>query len=199
MASPPVVLRLLPNGDVEAAAGELRQLRFFRPVASTINIKFRVECGRVYLGAKFLLRLADGRLWEGHVTLLDAKVPEVFDRVRGHISVVDRRPMTDRVQRRLLDRVRDALDRHPFEAAFTDVALVSMAAPATDQHQDDPFALECAHRALIHLHVGSNLSLALVACRATVVQQWGLREPSRRGAQFHVSVDRRGPSLLQLV
>ena len=127
----------------------------------------RRTVGRVYVGGRFTCTVVEDGvryIWECHCTVLNA---------RG----VRPGQWCERRRARVLPRLVAAF-RHDFELAFCD-------------HMLDCYPDGSLKRVLLLCHVASRCSLDLCNIRGTFLQ-WlpNAVERGRRGAQFHVSVDR---------
>ena len=156
-----------PLGQGLWAAGlEFAAVQEFRVRPLSIQPELKLEGDKIYFGARFQLVLSSGR------------------RVCSHLTVINgtRRPSSSKPSADFVGRLAKALSIH-FE--------LGDGPPIPDQRVDKQTEQKFLHRVLLECNVHKRMAILLAEVRRDVILLWpSIIEKNRRGAQFHVSLDR---------
>ena len=161
-----------PLGQGLWAAGlEFAAVQEFRCQPYTIEPEVKVEGDRIYVGARFQLRLSNGRRVGSHLTILN-----------GPTCLSSQRQLSPELAALWKTRLVTAL-----EMLFE----LGDGPPIPDQRVHKDTGLVYLHTVLLLCHVQKRMANLLGGVRRDVILHWpSIIEKNRRGNQFHVSLDR---------
>jgi hypothetical protein len=166
-----------PVGQGLWAAGlEFAAVQEFRCQLYTIEPEVKVEGDRIYVGARFQLRLSNGRRVGSHLTILN-----------GPTCLSSQRQLSPELA---------ALWKTRLVAALEMLFELGDGPPIADQRvctetEEGRLREVYLHRVLLECNVHKRMATVLGELRRDVILHWpSIIEKNRRGNQFHVSLDR---------
>jgi hypothetical protein len=161
-----------PLGQGLWAAGlEFAAVQEFRCQRYTIEAEVKVEGDRIYVGARFQLRLSNGRRVGSRLTILNGT--------------------TGRSSQRQLSPERSADWKKRLVTALETLFELGDGPPIADQRVCTQTEQVYLHRVLLECNVHKRMATLLGELRRDVILHWpSIIEKNRRGNQFHVSLDR---------
>jgi len=161
-----------PMGQGLWAAGlEFAAVQELRCQLYTIEPEVKVEGDRIYVGARFQLRLSNGRRVGSHLTILN-----------GPTGLSSQRQISPDLASLWKTRLVTAL-----EMLFE----LGDGPPIADQRVCTQTEQVYLHRVLLECNVHKRMATLFGELRRDVILHWpSIIEKNRRGNQFHVSLDR---------